>query len=68
MGDGEGGVDWGVCIWEEILRKREEGEGEDGWLVDGEGEVGEGEGAVRREEKCVAGICVNLAGGGENGA
>ncbi|KAH7830359.1 uncharacterized protein MONOS_3174 [Monocercomonoides exilis] len=68
MEDGEGGRDWRVCIWEEILRKREEGEGEDGWLRDGEGEVCEKEGAVGREEKWVAGICVDSAGGGENGA
>ncbi|KAH7828115.1 uncharacterized protein MONOS_5058 [Monocercomonoides exilis] len=43
VGDGEGGRDWGVGMWEEIVWGGEEGEGEDGWLVDGEGEVGDGE-------------------------
>ncbi|KAH7828206.1 uncharacterized protein MONOS_9971 [Monocercomonoides exilis] len=43
VGDGEGGGDWGVGIWKEIVWGGEKGEGEDVWLVDGEGEVGEGE-------------------------
>ncbi|KAH7828533.1 uncharacterized protein MONOS_4984 [Monocercomonoides exilis] len=51
VGDGEGGRDWGVGIWEEIVWGGEEGEGEDGRLVGGEGEVCEGEGGMGREEE-----------------
>eukprot|EP00770_Monocercomonoides_exilis_P013231 MONOS_13178.1-p1 / transcript=MONOS_13178.1 / gene=MONOS_13178 / organism=Monocercomonoides_exilis_PA203 / gene_product=unspecified product / transcript_product=unspecified product / location=Mono_scaffold00786:23566-24107(-) / protein_length=134 / sequence_SO=supercontig / SO=protein_coding / is_pseudo=false len=67
VGDGEGGSDWEVCIWKEIVWGGEDGEGEEGWLRDDKGEVGEEKGAVRREEKWMAGICVDLAGGGEDG-
>ncbi|KAH7816041.1 uncharacterized protein MONOS_2549 [Monocercomonoides exilis] len=66
MRDGEGCGYWGVGGKVEIVCDGKEREGEDGWVRDGEGEVGEREGAVGREEKWVAGICVDSAGGGEN--
>ncbi|KAH7823549.1 uncharacterized protein MONOS_9434 [Monocercomonoides exilis] len=67
MGDEEGGRDWGVGIWEEIVWGGEEGEGEDGRLVGGEGEVCEGEGGMGREEKWRYCCWVGLASGRENG-
>ncbi|KAH7826028.1 uncharacterized protein MONOS_14278 [Monocercomonoides exilis] len=38
-------------MWEEIVWGGEEGEGEDGMLVGGEGEVCEGDGGMGREEE-----------------
>ncbi|KAH7825661.1 uncharacterized protein MONOS_4863 [Monocercomonoides exilis] len=62
-GDGEGGNDWGVGVLEEIVWGGEEGEGEDSWLVGGEGEVCEGDGGMSREEE-VAVVVVVVVGEG----
>ncbi|KAH7828944.1 uncharacterized protein MONOS_14120 [Monocercomonoides exilis] len=58
MGNGEGGRDWGVDIWEEIVWGGEEGEGEDGRLVGCEGEVCEGDGGMGREEEGAVAVVV----------
>ncbi|KAH7816260.1 uncharacterized protein MONOS_3040 [Monocercomonoides exilis] len=52
---------------EEIVWGGEEGEGEDGWLMGGEGEVCEGEGGMGREKKWRFCCWMNLATGGEDG-
>ncbi|KAH7827095.1 uncharacterized protein MONOS_17353 [Monocercomonoides exilis] len=60
-------------MWEEIVCGGEEGEGEDGRLVGGEGEVCEGKGGMDREEEGAVvvvvvgeGRCVDGASGGED--
>ncbi|KAH7821179.1 uncharacterized protein MONOS_7859 [Monocercomonoides exilis] len=54
-------------MWEEIVWGGEEGEGEDGWLRGGEGEVCECEGGMGREEKWRFCCWLDLASGGADG-